>query len=253
MKLNHQTRKEEISVIHDSGYDSNTSSHRKSTHEQISFQCNECNFKSTAETRLSMHIQMKHPVQVNVRKASNFGQESNNETNAIEEIQTHDAMLNTPVKSNITTQIHAKRQWIVNTPTKYPYIRSQWNDNASYNKSQKHKHKKRTSYQYFILVKLQTPAFVWNLLQNFRLNMVFPPSRFIFKNINKPSLNERLIFGLHLKMKVPRRFKKTVNKVSQSSEKPKQSENSLVNLGGIYLCPYDPELRTNQIDQSEER
>ena len=41
-------------------------------------------------------------------------------------------------------------------------------------------------------------------------------------------------------------------KVGQSSEKPKQSQNSLVNLGGIYLCPYGPELRTDHIVQSEE-
>ena len=31
-----------------------------------------------------------------------------------------------------------------------------------------------------------------------------------------------------------------------------KSQNSLVNLGGIYLCPYGPELRTDYIDQSEE-
>ena len=45
---------------------------------------------------------------------------------------------------------------------------------------------------------------------------------------------------------------KRKNKVGQSSEKPKHSENSLVNLGGIYLCPYGPELRTDHIEQSEE-
>ena len=27
---------------------------------------------------------------------------------------------------------------------------------------------------------------------------------------------------------------------------------SFVNLGGIYLCPYGPELRTDHFDQSEE-
>ena len=41
-----------------------------------------------------------------------------------------------------------------------------------------------------------------------------------------------------------------MNKLRQG--RPKQSQNSLVNLGGIYLCPYGPELRTDQIDQSEE-
>ena len=43
-----------------------------------------------------------------------------------------------------------------------------------------------------------------------------------------------------------------MNKVGKSSEKPKQSQNSLVHLGGIYLFPYGPELRTDYIDQSEE-
>ena len=39
------------------------------------------------------------------------------------------------------------------------------------------------------------------------------------------------------------------NKVGKSREKPKQGQNSLVNLVGIYLCPYGPyapKLRTDQ-------
>ena len=43
-----------------------------------------------------------------------------------------------------------------------------------------------------------------------------------------------------------------IRQVFLSSVMPKQSQNSLVNLGGIYLCPYGPELKTDQIDQTEE-
>ena len=43
----------------------------------------------------------------------------------------------------------------------------------------------------------------------------------------------------------------TRNKLRQGAKAVK-SLNSLINLGGIYLCPYGPELRTDYIDQSEE-